>query len=289
MHKARNFAASTMLAAGLMVGGHANADVTATAQTDIEVNFPEILVMYTFSDVTLAPDATFLTTALGLGTGGSCSAGDDCVDAGATGSINVTTASTDLDIASDADVPADTALNDIVLTLENAVGARSLGLTDANYTLGVTEAGTTAVLNVETGTQPTSFTNNGLVLSTSDLVLEIDVSEIAGTVGSRHLLLAAEEITGQFENISMIGLGDAQDALLTIDYANDTVILEMLQPGQGTGALSLDIYEDDGTDATSSTELWDALTDGQPVAGSDELPNLFSDEEEMPEENVAVI
>ena len=80
MHKARNFAASTMLAAGLMVGGNAHADVTATAQTDIVVNFPEILVMYTFSDVTLAPDATFLTTALGLGTGGSCGAGHDCVD-----------------------------------------------------------------------------------------------------------------------------------------------------------------------------------------------------------------
>lgn len=150
--------------------------ISSQATTNVVVNFPEVLVLYTFSDVSLNMDAAFLKSNMGLGTLTVCSTGN-CVNAGGIGPVTVDATSEDLDLASDAQVPGISALTDITLTLQNAVGARSLGMTDANYTLGVADGGLTGVLGVG-ATQPTSFTNTGLALSTQSLQIKIDVSEI---------------------------------------------------------------------------------------------------------------
>lgn len=168
---------ASLFITGALLGQSASAQSSASATTNVVVNFPEVLVLYTFSDVTLNMDAAFLKSNLGLGTIGVCTSGNECVNAGAFGSVTVDATSEDLDIASDAQVPADGDLTDITLTLENAIGARSLGMTDASYTLGVVDGALTDVLEVG-ATQATSFTNTGLALSTQDLEILIDVSEI---------------------------------------------------------------------------------------------------------------
>lgn len=171
---------SVILICGFIISAPVAAQSSAEAETTVTVNFPEILVLYTFSAIELNLDATFLADNLGLGAATPCAVGATCVDAGSATETDVG-ASTDMDIS--ALVPADGGLNNVVLTLVDALGARSLGLTDTNYTLGVVDQGDTDVLNLGSG-QPVSFSNTGLLLSTSDLVLEIDPNEIVDQTDS---------------------------------------------------------------------------------------------------------
>lgn len=175
MRTFHKFVLSLMLSCGFFTSAPVGAQVTANATTNVVINFPEILILYTFSTITLTLDKTFIQGNLGLGTIAACGTGGGCVNAGTTSKSSVN-ATTDLDIASDADVLGSN-MTSITLTLQNALGARSLGLTDTNYTLGVVDGANTEVLGLD-GTQPTSFANTGLALSTSDLVLLIDPSEI---------------------------------------------------------------------------------------------------------------
>ena len=154
---------------GLAWGSQAQAQVSATAQTTIDVNFPEILVLFTFSQITLDLDATFFTDQLGLGEG----------DAG-TSSITVDAGSEDIDIGASTDVPADADINDVEIDLLNAIGARSIGLTDTNYTVDVSDTGSSSIIDLSTTNTIGTLSNSGVALSTTNLPIVIDVSEITG-------------------------------------------------------------------------------------------------------------
>lgn len=168
-----------LLAMGALSSGQSFAQVSGTATTSVTVNFPDILVLYTFSDIDLTLDATFIGGQFGLTPAVACTdpiGNSYCVNAGSVTEIGVT-ATTDLDIANSG-IDEDGNLTSATLTLDNAFGARSLGLEDASYTLAVTDQGDTDVLGIDTDTQATSFTNSGLALSTGSLVLSIDPTEI---------------------------------------------------------------------------------------------------------------
>jgi hypothetical protein len=172
--------AAVIMAFGASVFASQVSAVTAIATTTVTINWPEVLILYTFADVDLTPDADILTDNLGAGTLGACDVGstnNHCVDAG-TSTIAMTALTEDLDIAGEAAVPADAALTDITITLQNAIGARSLGVAAATYTLAVADQGDSAAINLD-ASQATSFTNSGLTLTTADLIIELDVSEIA--------------------------------------------------------------------------------------------------------------
>jgi len=179
--KMRKFIGSAVLTSGMMMSGATQAAVEAESTTTVTVNFPEILVLYTFATVDLTLDATNLVTDFGLGAGAACTTGT-CVDAGASMETGVT-ATTDLDIGASG-IPLDGALTDMSLTLNNAIGARSLGLADATYTLTVSDDGNSTIVDLDTANQATSFDNDGLTLSTAALELTIDASDITGSVTS---------------------------------------------------------------------------------------------------------
>lgn len=61
--------------------------------------------------------------------------------------------------------------------------------------------------------------------------LKINLKDYAGGAGS-HILIAADEITGQFDEIQFRGLGNNLDAKLVVDYEADLVRLD-LSVGQG--------------------------------------------------------
>ena len=172
------FLMAYLLVLGLAVSHSSMAQtVSATRTTTIDVNFPEILVMYTYSNITLDLDATFFAGQLGLGTTIACDAGASCVDATTT-TITVDALTEDVDIAGQAAVPADGALTDVSINLTNAIAARSLGMTDANYTVNVVDQANSTVINLD-GT-PDPMPNSGLQLSTTNLPIILDVSEITG-------------------------------------------------------------------------------------------------------------
>jgi hypothetical protein len=172
--------AAVIMAFGASVFASQVSAVTAIATTTVTINWPDVLILYTFSEIDITPDADILTNNLGAGTLSTCESGSDndhCVDAG-TSNVTMDALTEDLDIAGDADVPLDANLSNITITLENAIGARSLGVTAATYTLVVTDEGDSDAINLGTS-QATSFTNSGLTLTTADLIIELDVSEIA--------------------------------------------------------------------------------------------------------------
>lgn len=105
--------------------------------------------------------------------------------------------------------------------------------------------------------------------------LELDITELSGA-GS-HVLMDVDALAGQFEEIQLIGLGGNQDAVLSIDYSSDQVVLELLAPGSGAGDFSISVSGDE-TDDSSDAELWSALTEGQPAFG-DDTTHLYLDDE----------
>ncbi len=113
--------------------------------------------------------------------------------------------------------------------------------------------------------------------------LALDVAALGDIGTSGHLLMAADEIIGQFSTITLRGLGPHQDAMLTLDYGADVIILDLTENGAGSGALSLTIAQDDGRDIASGA-LRDAL--GGDLAPPSQAPNLFVEDEQMPIDHI---
>ena len=99
---------------------------------------------------------------------------------------------------------------------------------------------------------------SGVNLGQSDL--HVDITEISGEA-LEHVLISADELVGEFDGIELIGLGNAQDAEVVIDYEADTVLLRLTAAGEGTGLTSVTAVGDE-SDAQSSAALWSALTSG---------------------------
>lgn len=111
--------------------------------------------------------------------------------------------------------------------------------------------------------------------------LTLDVAALGEVGATSHLLIAADEIIGQFGSITMTGLGQYQDALLTLDYGADVLILDLTENGAGSGALNLAIAQDDGRDIGPGL-LRDALGNAAPSP----TPGLFVGDEEMPTDHI---
>lgn len=142
------------------------------------------------------------------------------------------------------------------------------------------ENGDTAVLDMKGGTLSFTADKDGLgsitevesghflasnVQSGAHLggTLEIDVTEISGQAGV-HVLMDVDELVGQFDTIKIVGQAANQDAVLLVDYENDSVVLEMRAAGQGEGMLELQTLGAP-QDAQKASELWDALTENHQV------------------------
>jgi hypothetical protein len=113
--------------------------------------------------------------------------------------------------------------------------------------------------------------------------LQLDVSGLNGEA-TDVTLLEADEIVGEFDDITLAGLASNQDAEITIDYENDSVQLTLSVAGAGTGQLNLTTIGEQ-TDV-DSTELWDALTQGQ-GSYSDTDPTDLVKVDELAEEDLA--
>ncbi len=77
---------------------------------------------------------------------------------------------------------------------------------------------------------------------TLDGTLKIDLSGYGGGTGS-HRLIEVDELLGQLDTIEFVGLGNSLDAELVIDYATDTVRLDI---SAGNGRNSTDIIDGSG-------------------------------------------
>lgn len=110
--------------------------------------------------------------------------------------------------------------------------------------------------------------------------LKLDLNDL--DPGEKEItLISVDEIVGAFSVIDVKGLSDDRDAELVFDYENDSVSLSVGKDGQGSGDFDISVLGNQ-MDAQSSSELWDALTDGQPVL-DDQLPNtlIIDGEEEV--------
>ncbi len=102
---------------------------------------------------------------------------------------------------------------------------------------------------------------SGVDLGSADLSLDL-----TGLTTTSSVLIAADEIMGTSENVTVKGLASNQDATVTIDYNTDTVTLQLAQAGAGTGKVSIKTLGDPNELANdpNAVELWTALTAGQP-------------------------
>jgi hypothetical protein len=84
--------------------------------------------------------------------------------------------------------------------------------------------------------------------------LNVDLSALDAKAGGTWTLIDADQIIGSLDNIAVVGLGENQDALLTIDHVTDEVLLLVGEAGKGSGQIRLSTSEDfnsinDTTDA----------------------------------------
>ncbi len=147
----------------------------ATLDVDVDIHFPQIVVLYAYTNIELSITTAGLADA--LHTGATVSGSDatlaDALPNNTTGITDMTTA-IDLDIASDTQFDLNA---DPVMTLNNAFGVRSLGYT--GYSATVSTTGTELI-------SPTVTTpaNTGLTLSTGNLSYTVDLDAVTGTAAS---------------------------------------------------------------------------------------------------------
>ena len=138
------------------------------------------------------------------------------------------------------------------------------------------QEGGVSVLDLDGGTLSITADDNGIstieefrsgalgnepnVLSGFDMgegTLLLDVTDLK--TGAEEVLVEVDEMVGMFNDVQVVGLSGNQNAQLFFDYEADTVTLKLVGGNGG-----VDIFaEGDSNDADQSTELWDALTDGQ--------------------------
>ncbi|MBC9248501.1 right-handed parallel beta-helix repeat-containing protein [Paracoccus sp. 11-3] len=84
------------------------------------------------------------------------------------------------------------------------------------------------------------------------------------------VLIDADQLLGNFDDIKIAGLGQNRDALLRINYTNDSVILVLGEAGKGSGNIRTSTTGDadfiDYSNDGALQDLWDALhSDSAPV------------------------
>ncbi len=106
--------------------------------------------------------------------------------------------------------------------------------------------------------------------------LSIDLTGLSAEAGTAFTLMSADEIVGLFDDATIGGLG-ARDANIVIDYASDTVTLQL---NAGNGAVSIETVGSQDDVTSGYQGLWDALTADQEVL-SETLSAAAQDEEEL--------
>ena len=81
-------------------------------------------------------------------------------------------------------------------------------------------------------------------------------------------LIKVDEVIGNFDNIEIVGLGNNQNAYVTVDYEADTVTLSLGATGQGSGKVTLGTAGNEA-DAQDNADLWAALTNGHGIYPDD--------------------
>jgi hypothetical protein len=127
---------------------------------------------------------------------------------------------------------------------------------------------------------PAGGVSSGVNLGGSKLVL--DLSGIAGTGAFSTSLINVDEIIGRFGELEMLGLGADRDAVVTIDYDNDSVLVTLGEAGLGTGATKLETLGDESS-AMQDDALWAALTNGHGIYADDPASSIPADPDEVTE------
>ena len=154
----------------------------ATANTTISIDFPSILILYTYDNIELEVSEAGLGGAL-EGSGTVSCTGSDCRSA--QGDRDLTGSLLSLDGADVVDAtigtPVGSLPSGIGVTIENAYGARCLGCSAGTYAVTLTDGGNSAAIGTFTTTAPAV---NGLTLATGDLSFEVDLGSLtaAGAV-----------------------------------------------------------------------------------------------------------
>lgn len=109
--------------------------------------------------------------------------------------------------------------------------------------------------------------------------LQLDLTGLLA--GTRHELMNLDEIIGEFGALDITGLASNQNAILTIDYDNDSVAIELGALGIGTGAVAMELLGDPDN-AQADADLYAALTDGHGVYPDDKPDSIPAEEDNDP-------
>jgi hypothetical protein len=112
---------------------------------------------------------------------------------------------------------------------------------------------------------------SGVNLGNADLFL--DLTGIAGGGAVDETLIKVDEVIGNFDNIEIVGLGNNQNAYVTVDYEADTVTLSLGAAGQGSGKITLGTAGNEA-DAQDNADLWAALTNGHGIYPDDPVEDI---------------
>lgn len=105
--------------------------------------------------------------------------------------------------------------------------------------------------------------------------VNIDLSAWDAKAGGTWTLIDADQITGSFDDIAVAGLGGNRDALITINYVTDEVLLLISEAGKGSGQVRISTSENadfinDTTDAFLKSS-WEDLYTTMPTATDDPI------------------
>lgn len=114
-------------------------------------------------------------------------------------------------------------------------------------------------------------------IDVGNAALRIDLNGLSAAQGSDLMLLEADEIIGAFDSADIAGLG-SRNASVVIDYANDSVSLEL---SSGSGEVMFRTIGQQSDVTAGEEALWEALTAGQGVF--DETAVLEDLEDEIPD------
>ena len=182
----KRLTAVSLIATAAMGTQSANA---VSADTTIDVQFPEIIVLYHFGTISLEITQANLATALGASTLGlTClpgPAGGYCVEVADPGPLTLDLAAPTVDAGMDTNPAATAALSPlgiITVEIDNAWGVRSIG-TAAGLLTTISDPGTLSDGGTETITVSNPTTDNpnptrGLALQTGSMIFDMNLSSL---------------------------------------------------------------------------------------------------------------
>ena len=115
-------------------------------------------------------------------------------------------------------------------------------------------------------------------INLGDGTLSVNLSGLSAADGARFELMNADEIVGIFNEALIDDLG-SRDARVIIDYANDSVTLEL--SNGGSGAVSIDTVGSQNDTSPGAEALWDALTSDQGVVSDTNTASLDDDDDDV--------